>query len=179
MVGQLLKEKRTRGSTETKTESEDNAGYTRKDKNFIQSSSYQQQLEQDNSDFKEFDDCFNNESEDSNYNNLNEQGDIHEKPRLLIDIENKSKIAEEAFVEQSVENDKDVLLFEFPINRNDIEDYLSIFDGDEMWINGTINTKTKKITHAFGRLNHQNVAEKSSRNDSATIDTAGDRENGQ
>jgi len=78
-------------------------------------------------------------------------------------------ITERASIELSNDNDENILSFEFPINRKDIEDYLSISDEDEIWINGIINTITKKITQSFGRLGYQNVAEKSSRNDAATI----------
>jgi len=118
-----------------------------------------------------------NESEDPNRHYINEQGDIHEKPRPLTDIENKAKITDEAFVEHSFENGKDILPFEFPINRKDIIDYLSTVDGDVLWINGIINKITKKIIHSFGRSVHQNVAEKSNRSNTATIDVTGDREN--
>jgi len=118
-----------------------------------------------------------NESEDPNRHYINEQGDIHEKPRPLTDIENKAKITDEAFVEHSFENEKDILPFEFPINRKDIIDYLSTVDGDVLWINGIINKITKKIIHSFGRSVHQNVAEKSNRSNTATIDVTGDREN--
>jgi len=83
-----------------------------------------------------------------------------------------------ASADYSAENDKDTLPFEFPINRRNIPHYLSIVEEDEIWINGTINIITKKIVHSFGRLFHQNMAEKSSRNDTANIDTAGDHENG-
>jgi len=115
-----------------------------------------------------------------NINDQNiEQEDFLEKPNPLKDTLNREMITEEAPVEQSFENDKDILPFEFPIHRSDIEDYMDKVEENEIWINGTINTITKKITHAFGRLIHQNIAEKSSRNDAATIYTAGDRENGQ
>jgi hypothetical protein len=93
----------------------------------------------------------------------------------LTETLNKSEIAEGA----SVENDKDILSFEFPIDRSDLEDYLNIVDENEVWINGTINTITKTITHSFGKLIHQNVAVNSCRNDTATIHIADDRENEQ
>ena len=54
-----------------------------------------------------------------------------------------------------------------------------MIDEDEIWINGIINTKTKKITHYFGRSIYQNVAEKSCRNNTATTYTAGVLESGQ
>jgi len=110
-----------------------------------------------------------------NINDQNiEQEDFLEKPNPLADTLNKSEITEET----SVENDKDILPFEFPIDRSDIEDYMDKVDENEVWINGTINTKTKKINHSFGRLIHKYVAGKSGRKDTATIYTAGDRENG-
>jgi len=128
-------------------------------------------------------DRFDNELTRQKLDNINdqniEQEDFLESSHSLTETLNKEMITEEAYVEQSVENDKDILPFEFPIDRSDIEDYMDKVDENEVWINGTINTKTKKITHSFGRLIHQNVAGKSSRNDFATTYAAGDRENGQ
>jgi hypothetical protein len=170
----------------TETESEAHADSPSKDKIFAQSffSSQQQQLEQNNNNqFKKYDDRFNNETEDSNRNDIHdynfEQGDLHEKASSLTSTANKAKIIEGVSVEHPFENDNDILPFEFPINRRTIQHYLGMVKEDEIWINGTINTITKKITHSFGRLVHQNSAEKSCRNDTATTYTVGDRENGQ
>ena len=141
-----------------------------------------QQIEQERQSIDN-EDRFDNELEHQKLVNINdqnfEQEDFLEKPNPLKDTLNREMITEEAPVEQSFENDKDILPFEFPIHRSDIEDYMDKVEENEIWINGTLNTITKKITHAFGRLIHQNIAEKSSRNDAATIYTAGDRENGQ
>ena len=74
----------------------------------------------------------------------------------MIYNSNKAKNTEKISIEQQSTENKDILPFEFPINRSDFDEYLNIVDEDEIWINGTINTKTKKITHSFGRLIHQN-----------------------
>jgi hypothetical protein len=150
-----------------------------KDKTFIQTlSGPQKLLKQNNNQFKAYNNRFDDELEYQNHDDISfhyfEQDDNLEKPGPLTDSENKAKITEGASVEQSDKNDKYILPFEFPINRRDIQDYLNIIDEDEVWINGTINTKTKKITHSFGRLIHQNVAVKSSINDTTIVEQAGD-----
>ena len=59
----------------------------------------------------------------------------------------------EASIEHSKNNDKDVMSFEFAINRRDLENYLISKDQDNIWIICKINTRTEKITHSFERLN--------------------------
>jgi hypothetical protein len=81
----------------------------------------------------------------------------------------KTIITEGTSFEYSNENNKDIIYFEFFIEHRDLENYLNLLkDHDKIWINGRINTRTKDITHYFGRLDQLNIAEKSSRNDTAT-----------
>ena len=107
----------------------------------------------------------------SSYQSQKEQEQFHEiTSQLPVTSSSADKmiITEGASIELSNDNDEDIIPFEFPINRKDIQDYLSMVDEDEIWINGIVNMKTKEVIHYFGRQSQQNVAEKSSRNDTAT-----------
>lgn len=57
----------------------------------------------------------------------------------------------EVSVENSKDDDKDIAYFEFAINRRDLENYLYSKDQHNIWIICKINTRTKEVTHSFGR----------------------------
>jgi hypothetical protein len=106
----------------------------------------------------------------------------HEIPSQLTVtsiVAGKKIIAEGASFEHFNDNDKDIMSFEFPINRRDLQNYLDSVDHDNIWLNGKINTRTKTIIHSFGRLNQQNVEGKSSSKNIAPVYPETGRENGQ
>jgi hypothetical protein len=91
-----------------------------------------------------------------NINDQNiEQEDFLEKPNPLKDTLNREIITEEA----SVENDKDILPFEFSWTFKELRHYFApllsiIGDNGRVWFSGIIDKNTGNvISQHFGRLN--------------------------
>jgi len=93
------------------------------------------------------------QSENNGEPSNNEQEDILDKPNSLTDTSNKSEITEGA----PVENDKDILSFEFSWSFNELRNYLTplyskIGDNGRIWFSGSIDINTGKvISQHFGR----------------------------
>jgi hypothetical protein len=87
-------------------------------------------------------------------------------------------IADKMTTEESTKSsepsiDKEIIHLEFSIGCGDVQNYLDSLksDTDDAWFNCIIDLNTVDVIYAkTGRL--QNVAEKSSRNDTATVDLA-------
>jgi hypothetical protein len=164
-------------------EPEDYSDYSFKDNTFNQASASSQRTDQERQSIDN-EDRFDSELERQKLNNINDQNfeheDILKKPSPLTDTSNKSEIAEGASVEQSFENEEDVLSIKFPMPFNYLQSRIGqlrskIDDNGIVWIKTVINLDTSKVIfYDLGDRKHQNVAEKSCRNDVATIYTAGD-----
>jgi len=168
---------------------EDYPGSSSKDNTSNQTSTASQQTEQERQSI-DHENHFDSELERQKADNINdqnfEQEDILDKPSPLKDTSNKSKIAEGVSVEQSVENEEDVLSIKFPMPFNYLQSRIDqllskiIDDNGIVWITAVLNLDTSKVIfYDLDDRKQQNVAVKSCRNDSATVDKANDRENGQ
>jgi len=105
-----------------------------------------------------------------------EQEQPVEKPSQFENIMADRIVIEEsgASVESSYDNSKDILPFEFPIGRRDLQSHLNLPESnteDKIGFNGLVDLKTGDLNYAnIGR--QQNVAGKSGISDTSTVDVA-------
>ena len=154
---------------------------------FTQSSySQQQQLEHNNL-IEERADNLDNELKDSNHNGLKDitgggsEQSLEEQQQLTVTKDNIAIVQDNNPISKS---DTDILSFEFSVPYKDLQYHMALLfkkkgSSGKVWFSGKINKNTDDlISSKIGSPNQQNVAEKSSRNDTATIDTAGKQEIG-
>jgi len=105
-------------------------------------------------------DRFDNELARQKLDNINdqniEQEDFLENSHSLTDTLNREIITEEA----SVENNKDILPFEFSWSFKEVRNYLTPLyrttgDSGRIWFSGRINKNTGEVISHFGRLYQQ------------------------
>jgi len=150
--GRSLVQREDDGKT-SGNEPEDYSDSSFKDNTFNQVSVTNQQTDQERQSIDNKD-RFDSELERQKLNNINdqnfEQEDILEKPSPLTETLNKSVITEEASVEQSFENEEDVLSIKFPIPFNYLQSRIGqlrskIDVNGIVWIKTVINLDTSKV----------------------------------
>jgi len=128
---------REEGGELSKTETKDHPNPSTEDKNLTYLPSYNSQLEQEHN---------------------------HKKPNKLTATsaaaDNMRNTEEETYFVNLYEKDKDILYFEFPFGRRDLQYYMDSSysntedNNKELWFNGKINIKTKKATCSFGKFDN-------------------------
>jgi hypothetical protein len=117
------------------------------------------------------------------YTSYQSQKDIEpslEKPNQLQVTDDKMAIEESTKSSEST-LEKEIIHLEFSIGRGEVQNYLDSLksDTDDVWFNCIVDLNAGDVIYAKIGRQQQNVAEKSSRNDTATAYTVGKNENEQ